>query len=234
MKSNTKTNIKSIIIKISIAFLIIVALLTYFSGTIDNYLLPHVTNTFGGEGTLSYSLHTTATIDSHLSEDGSSLRFNFICDTAPDSFIRMGSLVDFKASIEAEENEFVYRSGTAAVVGKREVEEGIEYTAEIKEIELKDGENMPDYGDTVVIDTVFESQIYGHILMKSAIQSGKNGDYVYLVTKDKDEKRYVYQTPVTIIAESDFYAAVDMDGDLPIVLTSSKEIHDGQRVIVDD
>ena len=229
-----KSTIKSIVIKISIAFLIAVALLTYSSGTIDNYLLPHVTNTFGGEGTLSYSLHTTSTIDPLLSYDGFSLRFNFVCDRAPDSFIQMGSTVNFKASVEAQENQYVYRSGVAIVIGKREVEEGIECTAEIKDMELQDGENMPDYGDTVVIDTVFESQVYGHILMKSAIQSGKNGDYVYLVTKDKDEKRYVYQTPVTIIAESDFYAAVDMDGDLPIVLTSSKEIHDGQRVIVDD
>ena len=99
---------------------------------------------------------------------------------------------------------------------------------------LQDEEKMPQYGDTVVIDTVFESQVFGHILMKSAIQSGKNGNYVYLVTRDENEKRHVYKTPVTIIAESDFYAAVDMDGDLPIVLTSSKEIHDGQRVIVDD
>ncbi len=234
MKSNTKSSIKSAVIKISIAFLIIVALLTYFSGTIDNYLLPHVSKTFGGEGTLSYSLHTTATIDPLLSSDGSSLKFNFICDRAPDSFIQMGSLVNFKASVEAKENQYVYRSGTAVVVGKREVEEGIECTAEIKNMDLQDGENMPDYGETVVIDTVFESQVYGHILMKSAIQSGSKGDYVYLVSKDKDEKRYVHQTPVTIIAESDFYVAVDMDGDLPIVLTSSKEIHDGQRVIVDD
>lgn len=234
MKSNTKSNIKSIVIKISIAFLIVVALLTYFSGTIDNYLLPHVTNTYGGEGRLTYSLHTTSTIDPLLSSDDSSLRFNFICDRAPDNFIQMGSSVDFKTSVEAEENQYVYRSGTAIIVSKREIEEGIECTAEIKDMNLQDEEKMPQYGDTVVIDTVFESQVFGHILMKSAIQSGKNGNYVYLVTRDENEKRHVYKTPVTIIAESDFYAAVDMDGDLPIVLTSSKEIHDGQRVIVDD
>ena len=58
-----KDTIKSIVIKVAIAFIVIVALLTYFSGTIDNYLLPHVTVTTGSEGTLKYDLHTSATLE---------------------------------------------------------------------------------------------------------------------------------------------------------------------------
>lgn len=62
-KTKVKLTIKSVVIKLSIAFLIIVALLTYFSSTIDNYLLPHVTVTYGGEGTLKYQLNTTSTLE---------------------------------------------------------------------------------------------------------------------------------------------------------------------------
>lgn len=228
-----KSSIKSIIIKVSIVFLVIVALLTYFSGTIDNYLLPHVTATYGGEGTLKYSLYDTSVLEENMSEtsDSTALRFRFTCDKALEIYIRTGSIVDVRASVETAENEYFYRSGTAVIVGRRETEDGIECTAELKEMELQAGEQMPEAGDTVIIDTVFESQIYGHIVMKSAIQ---NDSYVYLISKTADDKRYVYQTPVTILAESDFYAAVDMNDDmLPIVLTSSKEIHDGQRVIFD-
>ena len=67
--------------------------------------------------------------------------------------------------------------------------------------------------------------------MKSAIQ---NGGYIYTVVKAADEKRYVNQVPVTIVDESDFYAAVEMGSEnLPIVLTATKELTDGQRVIID-
>ena len=228
-----KKNIKSIVIKVSIAFLVIVALLTYFSGTIDNYLLPHVSITFGGEGTLKYSLHTVSVFE-QLSNytDPDALRFRFTCDKSLDVFVRMGSVLTCKAAVETSEHEFALRSGDAVIVGLRETEDGLECTAELKEFDLHEGEEMPAFGDEVIIDNEFESQRYGHILMKSAIQ---DGGYVYVVIKDKDEKRYVAEVPVTILAESDFYAAVDMDADLlPIVLSCSKEIHDGQRVIVDD
>ena len=82
-----------------------------------------------------------------------------------------------------------------------------------------------------MINTEFESQPYRHIVMKSAIQSGS---YIYVIVKTADEKRYVNQVPVTIIDESDFYAAVEMSSEnLPIVLTATKELTDGQRVIID-
>ena len=228
-----KSSIKSIIIKVSIAFLVIIALLTYFSGTIDNYLLPHVTCTFGGEGTLKYELRTTSVFEpsDSLYADGTELRFRFTCDPSLDPFMRTGAPVDFKASVQVGKEEYAYRSGTAVIVGRRETEDGIECTAELRSMDLNEGEEMPVFGDTVIIDNTFESRRYPHIVMKSAIQ---NGSYVYIVTRDDDDKRYVKQTPVTILAESDFYAAVDMDADsLPIVLTTTKEIHDGQRVTLD-
>lgn len=228
-----KSSIKSIIIKVSIAFLAIIALLTYFSGTIDNYLLPHVTCTFAGEGTLKYDLRTTSVFEpsDSLTADGSELRFRFTCDPSLNAFMQIGASVNVKASVQVGKDEYAYRSGVAVIVGKRETEEGIECTAELKSMELEEGEEMPVFGDMVIIDNTFESQRYRHILMKSAIQ---NGSYVYVVTEGDDHKRYVKQTPVTILAESDFYAAVDMDADmLPIVLTSTKEIHDGQRVTSD-
>lgn len=229
-----KASVKSIIIKISIAFILIVALLTYFSGTIDNYLLPHVTIAFVSDGALTHSLYADSILELPSADTTSStmLRFRFTCDPELNDYVRMGSVVNCKASVEAAENEYVYRDGVAVIVGRRETEDGIECTAELKEMNLQEGEEMPAEGDAIIIDTVFESPRYSHIVMKSAIQ---NGSYVYLVTKDDSGKRYVVQTPVTILAESDFYAAVDMSGDLlPIVLTASKEIHDGQRVIVDD
>ncbi|MBQ9679347.1 MAG: hypothetical protein IJV48_01505 [Ruminococcus sp.] len=229
-----KSSIKSIIITVSVVFLAIIALLTYFSGTIDNYLLPHVKITYGGEGTLKYSLYDMSVLEqpSADSTHQDSLRFRFNCDKSLDVFVQMGSVVDCRASVQTAENEYVMRDGSAVIVGKRETENGIECTAELKDMELKGNESMPTYGDEIIIDSVFETQRYGHIVMKSAIQ---NGSYVYVVIKDDADKRYVAEVPVTILAESDFYAAVDMDSDmLPIVLTCSKEIHDGQRVIVDD
>ncbi len=228
-----KSTIKSIIIRISIAFLIIVALLTYFSGTIDNYLLPHVSVTFGGEGSLKYDLQTVSVFEENSSDydDSETLCFRFECEKELDHFVQMGSLVSLQASVEVAENEYALREGAAVIVEKREAQDGIECTAELKKMDIAGDEKMPAVGDEVLIDTEFESQPYRHIVMKSAIQ---NGSFVYLVTKDADEKRYVHEVPVTILEESDFYAAVEMSGDsLPIVLSSTKEIHDGQRVIVD-
>lgn len=229
-----KSSIKSIIITVSIVFLAIIALLTYFSGTIDNYLLPHVKVTYAGEGTLKYSLYDMSVLEQPPADstDQDFPLFRFTCDKSLDSFVQIGSVVDCRASVQAYENEYVMRDGSGIIVEKRETENGIECTAELKEMELKSGENMPAYGSEIIIDTVFETQRYGHIVMKSAIQ---NDSYIYVVIKDEAEKRYAAEVPVTILAESDFYAAVDMDSEmLPIVLTGSKEIHDGQRVIVDD
>ncbi|MBQ3265474.1 MAG: hypothetical protein IJH07_06825 [Ruminococcus sp.] len=229
-----KSNIKSIIIKVTIAFVVVVVLLTYFSGTIENYLLPHVSITFGGEGTLKHDLKTVSVLEPYASAesyDSEAMCFRFTCSKELEQFVRIGSTVDVMASVEAARDEYVYRSGVGVVVRTKETEEGVECTAELKRMELKDGEQMPAVGETVVIDTVFESAQYGHVVMKSAIQ---DGSYVYLVTKDKDDKRYISKVPVTVVAESDFYAAVEMDAEsLPFVLSSTKAIHDGQRVIVD-
>lgn len=363
-KQQIKHNIKTIIIKISIAFLVIVALLIYFSGTIDNYLLPHVTVTYSGNGTLKYSLQSISTIeppksnsyysptaiavgkvavksgmtvnkgdrlvqydecefantrdslylsllrqqnqldslysaynsakddasarsawssiqetaiecnmaqsayDSFVEQfddegwilsdrsmtvtkvdvkagmtvsvgepllsyagDSTAMRFCFTCDQSVENYIYLGSVIDIKASVEAAKDKYVYRSGIAVITEIKETENGFECTAEIKEMKLREGEKMPAYGSEVIISTEFESQPYDHVVMKSAIQ---NCGYVYLVRKDADGKRFIAECLVTILAESDFYAAVDMTSEpLPIVLTSSKEIHDGQRVIVD-
>ena len=229
----TKRNIKAVIVRIAVALLVVIALLTYFSSTIDSYLLPHVTVTYGGEGTLKHSLHTPATLESAVSEKtGETVtRFRFECARELNDFVQMGATVNFKASVEAADDEFVYRDGVAVIVGKRETEEGVECTAELRDMELLSNEEMPVAGDMIVVDTVFETPKYGHVVMKSAIQ---DGSYVYLVAKEKDDKRYVKLTPVTVIAESDFYAAVELDGDqLPFVLTATKAIGDGQRVIVD-
>lgn len=232
-----KASIKSIIIKVSIAFLAIIALLTYFSGTIDNYLLPHVSVTYGGEGTLKYQYHADAVYEqtSFDPADLNGLQFKFTCNKSAQTLVRIGSSLDVKAQIEAEENRFVYRDGTATVIATREVEDGFECTAQMNTLELVDGESVPSGGDALLIDTTFKSQKYGHIVMKTAIQTdSQNGDYVYLVTKEEDGKRYITKAEVTILDESDFFAAVDLStGDLPIVLTATKEIHEGQRVIVD-
>lgn len=359
-----KSSIKSIIIKISVAFLIIVALLTYFSSTIDNYLLPHVTVTFGGEGTLKYNLSATSTLEYPKSYDypspanitigevyvkngsvvqkgdrlvkydesefadrkdslylsvfrlqnqldslyttyynaeddvtaqsawnsiselqielnmaqrayddfvgqfddngciladrdmkitkvkvkasstiaageslftyssvSTELTFRFTCDKALDTFVRVGSVLDIRLSIETDGGEFRLAKGVATVIQKKEAETGFECTARLGEVDLFGSDQKPSYSDTVVINTEFESQPYKHIVMKSAIQ---NGGYIYTVVKAADEKRYVNQVPVTIVDESDFYAAVEMGSEnLPIVLTATKELTDGQRVIVD-
>ena len=359
-----KHSIKSIIIKISVAFLIIVALLTYFSSTIDNYLLPHVTVTFGGEGTLKYHLNATSTLEcpksyeyyspatitvgeiyvkngsvvkkgdklvrydenefadkkdnlylsvfrlqnqlnslyttyynaeddataqsawssigetqielnmaqraydnfiGQFDEDGcivsdrdmkitevkvkagaavnegdslftysaagDELNFRFSCENALDTFVRVGTSLDIRLSIETDEGEFRLVKGFAVVTQKKEAEDGFECTARLGEVDLFGSDQNPSYGDTVIIDTEFESQPYKHIVMKSAIQ---NGGYIFTVVKTADEKRYVNQVPVTIVDESDFYAAVEMGSEnLPIVLTATKELTDGQRVIVD-
>ena len=359
-----KSSIKSIIIKVSVAFLIIVALLTYFSSTIDNYLLPHVTVTYGGEGTLKYSLNTTSTLEypksyeyyspagitvgevyvkngsvvkkgeklvkydenefadkkdnlylsvfrlqnqlnslyttfynaeddataqsawssigetqielnmaqraydnfiGQFDEDGciisdrnmkitevnvkagtvvnegdslftytalsTELTFRFTCDNALDTFVRVGTSLDIRLSIETDAGEFRLAKGIATVTQKKEAEDGFECTARLGEVDLLGSDQKPSYGDTVIINTEFESQPYKHIVMKSAIQ---NGGYIYTVVKAADEKRYVNQVPVTIVDESDFYTAVEMGSEnLPIVLTATKELTDGQRVVVD-
>ena len=226
-----KSGIKSIIIKVSIGFIAVVALLTYFSGTIDSYLLPHVTVTYGGEGRLTYSMNTTSVIEPFYDDDSESTCIRFFCEPSVEHFVQLGATVEFKVSVEADEGLFVYRKGYAVVKTKREAEEGIECTAQIKEIELKEGEAAPSVGDMAVINTVFESKPYSHIVMKSAIQSD---DSVYVVGKGEDNKRTVTKIPVTILDESEFYAAVDMSNDsLPLVLTATKELSDGQRVIVD-
>lgn len=359
-----KYTIKSVVIKISIAFLIIIALLTYFSSTIDNYLLPHVTVTYGGEGTLKYSLNTTSILEHPKSYDYSApvsisigeiyvkngsivkkgdklvkydeneftdmkdnlylsvfriqnqldslyttyynaedditakdtrnsinelqielnmaqrtydafvgefdndgcitadrnmkitevlsktsstvaageslftyssisteLSFRFTCDKELDTFVRVGSSLDIRLSIETDNGEFRLAKGSATVTQKEETENGFECIARLGEVDLPDNAQKPSYGNTVIISTEFESQPYKHIVMKSAIQ---NDSYIYEVVKSEDEKRYVNQVPVTIIDESDFYAAVEMSSEnLPIVLTATKEISNGQRVIVD-
>ena len=359
-----KSSIKSIVIKVSVAFLIIVALLTYFSSTIDNYLLPHVTVTFGGEGTLKYNSSATSTLEypksyeyyspasisvgevyvkngsvvkkgdklirydesefadrkdnlylsvfrlqnqldslyttyynaeddttaqsawssigetqielnmaqraydnfiGQFDEDGcvisdrdmkitevkvkagvaisegdslftyssgsTELTFRFTCDNALDTFVRVGTSLDIRLSIETDDGEFRMAKGVSTVTQKKEAESGFECTARLGEVDLFGSDQKPSYGDTVIINTEFESQPYKHIVMKSAIQ---NGGYIYAVVKTADEKRYVNQVPVTIVDESDFYAAVEMGSEnLPIVLTATKELTDGQRVIVD-
>ena len=359
-----KSSIKSIIIKVSVAFLIIIALLTYFSSTIDNYLLLHVTVTYGGEGTLKYQLNATSTLEypksyeyyspasitvgevyvkngsvirkgdklvkydeyefadkkdnlylnmfrlqnqlnslyttyynaeddataqsawssigetqielnmaqraydifiGKFDEDGcivsdrdmkitevnvkagaavsegdslftyssvgDELNFRFSCENALDTFIRVGTSLDIRLSIETDEGEFRLAKGVATVTQKKESENGFECTARLGEVDLLGSDQKPSYGDTVMINTEFESQPYKHVVMKSAIQ---NGGYIYTVVKTADEKRYVNQVPVTIMDESDFYAAVEMSSEnLPIVLTATKELTDGQRVIVD-
>ena len=364
MQPETKKTVKNIVVRVTVAFLIIIAALTYFSSTIDNILLPHVTVTYGGEGKLSYHLDAesvfeypksreyTAAVSIPVGEvfikdgdtvkkgdrlikydesefvkmrdslyldvlrlenqlDGlytsynnaeddaaaqsalgsiseteielnmarisyddflacfddsgcltaqsdmkitavrakagsdvpagealfeyapvsSNLCFRFSCDKTLDTFVRIGSLVNISVPVENSEGEFRRRSGNATVVEKKETEDGFDCVAQLNEMELADGEKTPSYGDDVIISTDFESQPYKHIVMKSAIQ---DSGYVYIVTKDADEKRYVSMITVTVIDESDFYAAVEMSADsVPIVLTASKEISDGQRVIVD-
>ena len=363
-KSEVNRTVKSVVIKVSIAFLTIVALLTYFSSTIDNYLLPHVTVTYGGEGTLKYQLNTTSTLeypagsDYHtpaamligkvfikngqtvkagdrlvqydanefadtrdnlylsvlrlqnqldslytaysnaeddvtaqsawnsigelqielniaqrayddfvgkFDEDGCILAdrdmmvteisvkagetisagdtlfsystskperlFRFNCDSTLDSFVHIGSSLNVRLSIEAEDGQTRLAKATAIVTQKKEIEDGAVCTARLADIDLFGSEIEPSEGDPVMIATEFESQPYKHIVMKSAIQ---NGSYLYVVVKTEDEKRYVNQVPVTIIDESDFYAAVEMSSEnLPVVLTATKELSDGQRVIVD-
>ena len=363
-KTKVKRTIKSVVIKLSIAFLIIVALLTYFSSTIDNYLLPHVTVTYGGEGTLKYQLNTTSTLEypkgndytsptaihigkvfikngqsvksgdrlvqydatefadtkdnlylnvfrlqnqldslyttyynaeddvtaqstwnsigetqielnmaqraydhfiEQFDDDGCILAvrdlivtevsvkagdtvasgdklfsystskpelfFRFNCDITLESFVYVGSALDVRLSIEAGEGKTRLAKATAIVTQKKETDNGTECTARLSDVELFGSEINPAEGDTVMINTEFESQPYRHIVMKSAIQ---NGSYIYVIVKTADEKRYVNQVPVTIIDESDFYAAVEMGSEnLPIVLTATKELTDGQRVIVD-
>lgn len=226
-----KADIKSIVIKVAIAFLVVVALLTYFSGTIDNYLLPHVTVTTGNEGSLKYDLHTASVLEKSEHEGKPALSFRFQCDRSMETFLQIGTTVYVKASVKVGENQYAYCDGSSFITGIRENEEGFECTAVLDKIELQEGDSMPAAGDAVIIENEFESARYKHVVMKSAIQ---DNSYVYLVTKGDDGKHYISKTPVTIIAESDFYAAVDMSADsLPIVLTSSKEIHEGQRVIVD-
>lgn len=230
-----KLSVKSIIIKISIIFLIVVGLLTYFSNTIDNYLLPHVTVTFGGEGTLRYNLRTAAIIEASNSHDSSALRFRFVCDPSADAFIDIGSTVDLKTlpDPDSEWGEYYtfFRKDAAIITEKTVTDSGVECMAEILMIAPSEGDIGLSAGEQVIISGEYESKTYPHIVLKSAIQ---NGSYVYFVTKNEDGKRYVAQTPVTILAESDFYAAVEMSGEkLPIVLTATKEISDGQRVIVD-
>lgn len=226
-----KDTIKSIVIKVAIAFIVIVALLTYFSGTIDNYLLPHVTVTTGSEGTLKYDLHTSSTLEKTESDGKSALSFRFQCDKTMAIFLQTGTTVNVKVSVKVGENEYAYCDGSSSISGIRETEEGFECTAVLEETELQNGISEPAAGDAVIIDNEFESARYKHVVMKSAIQ---NNSYVYLVAKGDDGKHYISKADVTIVAESDFYAAVDMSAEsLPIVLTCSKEIGEGQRVIVD-
>ena len=231
--TETKNTVKYVVVRVAIAFLVIVALLTYFSGTIESYLLPHVTVTYDGDGTLKHNLYANAVLEQQYAEDTgeSVLRFRFSCDPSLKNYVDTGTVVTIKASVVTHEKAFAYREGAAVIVSRQETEEGFDCTAEVREIALKEDETMPENGDTVVIDTVFESEKFAHIVMKSAI---RDNSYVFLVTKDKDGKRYIKRTPVTIIDESDFYAAVDIELEqLPYVLTASKVINDGQRVIVD-
>ncbi len=232
VKSENKQIIKSIVIKVAVAFLAIVALLTYFSGTIDNYLLPHVTIVPGGEGSLKYPLKTSSKLEvTGENTDEVKATFRFNCSHDLDAFVSVGSMIDFKALAETGESRFAYRDGTAAVTAIKESADGFECTAEVRDLQLQSGDKMPASGVEVIVDTVFETPRYKHIVMKSAI---KDDSYVYLVTRGKDNKHYVSKVEVTVIAESDFYAAVEMDADsLPFVMTSSKAIRDGQRVIVD-
>lgn len=361
-----KSSLKPTIIKISIAFILIVALMTYFSGQIDNYLLPHVTKTLGSDGTLKYHLHTDTVVERppaskayalpidfpvgdiavregssvskgerllqydaqeyaatkktlgenverleseqeklyteyttakdklsaqsamdalqethaaleaaqetydnfvsrfdsegwllagkdmeiasvsagigatvpegtalfYYAADPSALQIRFTCDPALGELIFTNSKITIRVPLRSDEGEPVYRKGSAVIIEKKSTQNGVECTAEIKDVKLEDGETMPTYGDPVIIETEFESRQYAHIVMKSAIH---DESYVYVITKNPDEKRYVYQVPVSIIAENEFYAAVDMTAEsLPLVLTSSKALEDGQRVIVDD
>lgn len=228
-----KATVKSIVIKLAIAFLVIIVLLTYFSGTIDNYLLPHVTVTTASEATLKYNLHASSVLEkaTPVSSDDVGLHFRFQCDRSMETFLKVGTIVKLKASVKVGENEFAYRDGSSFIIGIRENEEGFECTAALEKMELKNGESLPGEGDAVIIENEFESARYSHVVMKSAIQ---NGGYVYLVTRGDDGKHYISKADLTVIAESEFYAAVDMNVDsLPVVLTASKEIHEGQRVIVD-
>lgn len=230
-----KRSVKSIIIKVSFVFLVIIGLLTYFSNTIDNYLLPHVTVTFGGEGTLRYNLRTAATIEASDSPDSDALRFRFVCDPSADAFIEVGTTVDIKTLPDPDDEWGEYytffRKDAAIITEKTVTDSCIECMAEILMIDPSEGDVGLSAGEQVIISGEYESRPYPHIVLKSAIQ---NDSYVYFVIKNQDGKRYVAQTPVTILAESDFYAAVEMsDEKLPIVLTATKEIRDGQRVIVD-
>ena len=230
-----KCSVKSIIIKVSIVFLVIIGLLTYFSNTIDNYLLPHVTVTFGGEGTLRYNLRTAATIEASDSPDSDALRFRLVCDPSADAFIEVGTTVDIKTLPDPDdewgEYYMFFRKDAAIITEKTFTDSGIECTAEVVMIDPAEGDVGLSIGEQVIVSGEYESKPYSHILLKSAIQ---NDSYVYFVIKNEDGKRFVVQTPVTVIAENDFYAAVEMTSEkLPIVLTATKEISDGQRVIVD-
>jgi phosphohistidine swiveling domain-containing protein len=162
---------------------------------------------------------------------GDELTFRFTCENALDNFVRIGTSLDIRLSIETDDGEFRLAKGVAIITQKKESEDGFECNAKLGEVDLFGSDQKPSYGDSVMINTEFESQPYKHIVMKSAIQ---NGGYIYAVVKTADEKRYVNQVPVTIVDESDFYVAVEMSSEnLPIVLTATKELTDGQRVIVD-
>lgn len=224
-----KASVKSVVIKAAVVFLVIVALLTYFSGTIDSYLLPHVTVTTAGETTLKYPLRTESVLEKPA--DGGAPRLRFQCDRALGAFLQPGAAIAVKVSVTAGENELAFRDGTASVVESRETETGLACVAALDQVELQRGEAMPGEGSTVVINTEYETARYKHVVMKSAIQ---DNSYLYLVARGDDGRHYVTKAALTVIAESDFYAAVEMSAEaLPVVLTATKEIHEGQRVIVD-
>lgn len=225
-----KASVKSVVIKAAVVFLVVVALLTYFSGTIDNYLLPHVTVTTAGETTLKYPLRAESVLEKPDAAGGAP-RFRFQCDYSLGAFLRPGASIAVKATVAAGENEFAFRDGTASVVELSATETGLACVASLDKVELQRGETMPGEGKAVVIDTEYETARYKHVVMKSAIQ---DNSYLYLVAKGNDGKHYVTKATLNVIAESDFYAAVEMSAEaLPVVLTATKEIHEGQRVIVD-
>lgn len=225
-----KPTVKSAVIKAAVVFLILVALLTYFSGTIDNYLLPHVTVTTAGESTLKYQLRAETSLEKPAA--GTAVpRFRFPCDRVPETFLKPGTAIDVKVAVEGEQSELTFCDGIASVVELRRGDKGTECVAVLDKVDLQRGGSMPAEGSTVVVNSEFESARYKNVVMKSAIQ---DNSYVYLVTKGDDGKHYVAKAALTVIDESDFYAAVEMSADaLPVVLTATKEIREGQRVIVD-
>ncbi len=203
----------------------------------DGYLLAKeniiITNVLANS---SYQVNAGETIYEYTKEQTSFI-FSFYASGDVNEFISEGDNIDVYIPIKSEDGETKQKQVLATIVTKNESETELNYTysARLDNINLDKGQFMPQFGDSVNINMDFSDERFEHVLMKTCIQEDLYGHYVYIL-KENNSEFYVKKEYISIIKQNQYYAAVEINADnvTKVILTSTKHLSEGQKVILDE